>query len=107
MLTGKIYKETNGKKSDFPSCGKDIANIIKNVLKFIYLLDTDPMILNCFFAAILYYTIDIVQQSKNYENLYLSKFKDDDMEGNIIYVIKSLNPSFKTEFLEKDAKSKK
>ena len=107
MLTGKIYKETNGKKCDFPSCGKDIANIIKNVLKFIYLLDTDPMILNCFFAAILYYTIDIVQQSKNYENLYLSKFKDDDMEGNIIYVIKSLNPSFKTEFLEKDAKSKK
>lgn len=98
-LVGKIYKESNGEKCDFPVCNEEIAEILKNILKFIYLLDTDPMLLNSFFAAILYYVVAINRNDNTYSKLYFSKFKDSSIKDCVVYVIESLNSSYLTEFL--------
>ena len=104
-ITGKIYKETNGKKSDFPDCNEKIAEVMKNILKFIYLLDKDSLLLNSFHAAILYYTITINDndnedgQKNVYSNLYLSKFQCSNIKDCVIYIIESINPSYLIDFL--------
>ena len=100
-LVGKIYTETNGEKCDYPDCNEEIAEILKNILKFIYLLDTDSMLLNSFFAAILYYVVVIDRNDNTYSKLYLSKFKDSNLKECVIYVIQSLNSSYLTDFLPK------
>ena len=100
-LVGKIYTETNGEKCDYPDCNEEIAEILKNILKFIYLLDTDSMLLNSFFAAILYYVVVIDRNDNTYSKLYLSKFKDSNIKECVIYVIQSLNSSYLTDFLPK------
>ena len=104
-ITGKKYEESNGQKSDFPDCNEKIAKVLKNILKFIYLLDRDSMLLNSFHAAILYYTItinDIDNENEKrdiYSKLYLSKFKCSNIKECVIYVIESINPSYLTDFL--------
>ena len=93
-LTGKVYEETNGKKCDFPDCSEEIADILKNILKFIYLLDKDPLLLNSFFASILYYGVAISRNDKMYSQLYLVKFEGSNIKDWVIYLIQSINPSY-------------
>ena len=103
--TRKNYEESHGEKCDFPDCDEKIAKVIKNILKFIYLLDRDSMLLNSFHAAILYYTItinDIDNENGKrdvYSRLYLSKFKYSNIKDCFIYVIQSINPSYLIDFL--------
>ena len=56
-LTGKSYLESNKQKLDYPFCSKEISEMLKNILSFICLLDLDPLLLNSFYAAILYYAV--------------------------------------------------
>ena len=98
-LAGKIYPVTYGEKCDFDIWNGEIAEILNNILKFIYLLDTDSMLLNCFFAAILYYVVVIDRNDNNYSKLYLSKLKDSNLKVCIIYVIQPINSSYLNEFL--------
>ena len=104
-ITGKNYEESNGEKCDFPECDEKIAKVLKNILKFIYLLDRDPLLLNSFHAAILYYTITINDVDNEngkrdvYSRLYLSKFECSNIKDCVIYVIQSINPTYLIDFL--------
>jgi len=96
-LTGKNYALTNGKKCDYPDCSHNIAEMLKNFLKFICLLDKDPLLLNSFFGAILYYAITISESDERYVNLYYIKFKITDIKACVIYLIQATNPSYVAE----------
>ncbi len=71
---------------------------LKNILKFIYLLDRDSILLNIFHDAILCYAItinDIDNENDKgdvYSRLYLSKVKYSNIKDWVIYVIQSINP---------------
>ena len=93
-LTGKNYVLTNGAKCDYPDCSPAIAEMLKNILKFICLLDRDSLLLNSFFGAILYYAITLSESDKEYVNLFFINFKITDIKACVIYLIQSSNPSF-------------
>ena len=93
-LTGRQYIETKGNKMDYPICSEEIAEILKNFLKFICLLDKDPLLLNCLYGAILYNAIAISKSDKTYIKIYLANFKNLDIKGCVIYLIQSTNPSY-------------
>ena len=59
------------------------------------------MLLNSFFAAILYNVVVIDRNDNTYSKLYLSKFKVSNLKECVIYVIQSLNSSYLTDFLPK------
>ena len=68
--------------------------MLKNILSFICLLDLDPLLLNSFYAAILYYTVTISKSDKVYTPLFYSNFNSFDIKKCIIYLIQSTNPSY-------------
>ena len=69
------------------------------------MLDRDPLLLNSFHAAILYYTITINDVDNEngkrdvYSRLYLSKFECSNIKDCAIYVIQSINPTYLIDFL--------
>ena len=92
-IAGKDYIETGGKKCDYPDCTDTIAQVLKNFLSFICLLDKDPILLNCFFGAILYQAIDICESDATYVDIYYSNFKNSKISDCIIYLIQATNPT--------------
>ena len=93
-LTGKNYTLTNKAKCDYPDCSPAITEMLNNFLQFICLLDKDPLLLNTFFGAILYYAITLSESDKKYVNLFYVYFKDKDIKGCVIYLIRSTNPTY-------------
>lgn len=89
-LTGKSYLESNKQKLDYPDCSNEISEMLKNILSFICLLDLDPLLLNSFYAAILYYTVTISKSDKVYTALFYSNFNNSDIKKCIIYLIQSI-----------------
>ena len=92
-ITGIKYVYTDGKEFDYPKYSKEISDILKNILAFIYLLDKDPLLLNCFFASVLYYAFDVAKTDKRYSNFY-AKLKPSEIDKNVGFFINSLNSDF-------------
>ena len=92
-ITGIKYVITDGKEFDYPKYSKDISEILKNILAFIYLLDKDPLLLNCFFASVLYYAFDVAKTDKRYSNFY-EKLKPSEIDKSVGFFINSLNSDF-------------
>ena len=92
-ITGIKYVITDGKEFDYPKYSKEISDILKNILAFIYLLDKDPLLLNCFFASVLYYAFDIAKTDKRYSNFY-EKLKPSEIDKSVGFFINSLNSDF-------------
>lgn len=92
-ITGIKYLVSNGTKYDYPNYSKEISEILKNILAFIYLLDKEPLLLNCFFACVLYYAFDISKSDKRYSNFY-EKLKPSEVDKCVLYFINSINSSF-------------
>ena len=62
-------------KLDFPDCTQEIADVLKNILKFIYLLEKEPLLLNYFYASMLYFAITINKNDNKYSRIYLVKLQ--------------------------------
>ena len=92
-ITGIKYVITDGKEFDYPKYSKEISEILKNILAFIYLLDKDPLLLNCFFASVLYYAFDVAKTDKRYSNFY-AKLKPSEIDKSVGFFINSLNSDF-------------
>ena len=92
-ITGIKYVYTDGKEFDYPKYSKEISDILKNILAFIYLLDKDPLLLNCFFASVLYYAFDVAKTDKRYSNFY-EKLKPSEIDKSVGFFINSLNSDF-------------
>ena len=92
-ITGIKYVITDGKEFDYPKYSKEISDILKNILAFIYLLDKDPLLLNCFFASVLYYAFDVAKTDKRYSNFY-KKLKPSEIDKSVGFFINSLNSDF-------------
>ena len=92
-ITGIKYVYTDGKEFDYPKYSKEISEILKNILAFIYLLDKDPLLLNCFFASVLYYAFDVAKTDKRYSNFY-EKLKPSEIDKSVGFFINSLNSDF-------------
>ena len=92
-ITGIKYVITDGKEFDYPKYSKEISDILKNILAFIYLLDKDPLLLNCFFASVLYYAFDVAKTDKRYSNFY-AKLKPSEIDKSVGFFINSLNSDF-------------
>ena len=92
-ITGIKYVITDGKEFDYPKYSKEISDILKNILAFIYLLDKDPLLLNCFFASVLYYAFDVAKTDKRYSNFY-EKLKPSEIDKSVGFFINSLNSDF-------------
>ena len=92
-ITGIKYVYTDGKEFDYPKYSKEISDILKNILAFIYLLDKDPLLLNCFFASVLYYAFDVAKTDKRYSNFY-AKLKPSEIDKSVGFFINSLNSDF-------------
>ena len=92
-ITGIKYVITDGKEFDYPKYSKEISEILKNILAFIYLLDKDPLLLNCFFASVLYYAFDVAKTDKRYSNFY-EKLKPSEIDKSVGFFINSLNSDF-------------
>ena len=92
-ITGIKYVITDGKEFDYPKYSKEISDILKNILAFIYLLDYDPLLLNCFFASVLYYAFDVAKTDKRYSNFY-EKLKPSEIDKSVGFFINSLNSDF-------------
>ena len=92
-ITGIKYVITDGKEFDYPKYSKEISEILKNILTFIYLLDKDPLLLNCFFASVLYYAFDVAKTDKRYSNFY-EKLKPSEIDKSVGFFINSLNSDF-------------
>ena len=92
-ITGIKYVITDGKEFDYQKYSKEISEILKNILAFIYLLDKDPLLLNCFFASVLYYAFDIAKTDKRYSNFY-EKLKPSEIDKSVGFFINSLNSDF-------------
>ena len=92
-ITGIKYVITDGKEFDYPKYSKEISDILKNILAFIYLLDKDPLLLNCFFASVLYYAFDAAKTDKRYSNFY-EKLKPSEIDKSVGFFINSLNSDF-------------
>ena len=92
-ITGIKYVITDGKEFDYPKYSKEISEILKNILAFIYLLDKDPLLLNCFFASVLYYAFDVAKTDKRYSNFY-KKLKPSEIDKSVGFFINSLNSDF-------------
>ena len=92
-ITGIKYVITDGKEFDYPKYSKEISDILKNILAFIYLLDKDPLLLNCFFASVLYYAFDVSKTDKRYSNFY-EKLKPSEIDKSVGFFINSLNSDF-------------
>ena len=92
-ITGIKYVYTDGKEFDYPKYSKEISDILKNILAFIYLLDKDPLLLNCFFASVLYYAFDVAKTDKRYSNFY-KKLKPSEIDKSVGFFINSLNSDF-------------
>ena len=92
-ITGIKYVITDGKEFDYPKYSKEISEILKNILAFIYLIDKDPLLLNCFFASVLYYAFDVAKTDKRYSNFY-AKLKPSEIDKSVGFFINSLNSDF-------------
>ena len=92
-ITGIKYVISDGKEFDYPKYSKEISDILKNILAFIYLLDKDPLLLNCFFASVLYYAFDVAKTDKRYSNFY-KKLKPSEIDKSVGFFINSLNSDF-------------
>jgi hypothetical protein len=92
-ITGIKYVISDGKEFDYPKYSKEISDILKNILAFIYLLDKDPLLLNCFFASVLYYAFDVAKTDKRYSNFY-AKLKPSEIDKSVGFFINSLNSDF-------------
>ena len=92
-ITGIKYVISDGKEFDYPKYSKEISDILKNILAFIYLLDYDPLLLNCFFASVLYYAFDVAKTDKRYSNFY-AKLKPSEIDKSVGVFINSLNSDF-------------
>ena len=92
-ITGINYLISNGTQFDYPNYSKEISEILKNILAFIYLLDKEPLLLNCFFASVLYYAFDIAKNDKRYSNYY-KKLKPSEIDKSVGFFINSINSSF-------------
>lgn len=93
-LTGKAYTLTDKAKCDYPDCSPAITEMLNNFLQFICLLDKDPILINSFFGAILYYATTLSENDKNYVNLFYVGFENKDIKDCVIYLIQSTNPSY-------------
>ena len=92
-LTGKDYISTNKKICHYLICEKEISNILKNIFKFIYFLDSNPELLNFLYGSILFYTVIIAKYDNKYLNIY-NNLLDTDIEKSIISIIETINPTF-------------
>ena len=92
-LVGKPYLTTHRQKLDFPVCTPRIEKVLKNIVKFIYLLEDNKDLLFNFWGAILYHAIDICENDRNYDKLYLINFTND-VKRSVIYLIRTINPTF-------------
>ena len=101
-LLGKEYVETNGAKCIYPIFNEKMAEMFKNFLKFICLLDKDTFLLNSFYGAILYYAIALSENDNTYERLYYDNFKTLNIKSCVIYLIQSATYSFVPQTLKNE-----
>ena len=93
-ITGKIYLESNKKKFAYLDCDESISEMLKNILSFICLLDEDPLLLNSFFASVLYYTVTIIEKKPTFKTLFYNNFESSNIKKCIIYFIQANNPNY-------------
>ena len=94
MLIGtkwkKSYNPSNMRQLDIFSKTK-YCDIIKNIIKFIVVLDMNPGLENQFFEAILFYVDEISKCDITCFNLFFIYSNKDDIQKTVINFIKSLN----------------
>ena len=94
VLTGIKYIVSGGAEYDYPNYSKEISEILKKIFAFIYLLDTEGnLIINSFYASILFYAIDIAK-NKGDKNFY-EKLNVSEIDKCVVYLINSFNSGLK------------
>ena len=75
VFLGKEYVETNGAKCNYSIFNKEMAEMFKNFLKFICLLDKNTFLLYSFYGAIYTMPFALSENDKTYESLYYDNLK--------------------------------
>ena len=94
ILTGPNWNNPKNIKSiDLFSKSKN-CEIIKNIFKFVTVLEMEELLENQFFEAVLFYVSEISINDIGCYNLFVLYSKKDDMKKNVTSFIRSLNSEF-------------
>ena len=71
-------------KLDFHDCTQEIAYILKNIIKFKYLLEKEFSKLYYLYASILYFAIAINRNDNKYSQIYFVKFTCSKLKNGLL-----------------------